>query len=84
MNLMPFYTKNKTERFKSTQRFRVIVNGISFYTDARALRTGVGDFTKMNESVCKAVESLEKLRTQDSAVGLTYSLNGYNIQLSMI
>ena len=70
--------------FKENQRFRVIVNGISFYTTAYAIRTGVGDFTKVNEAIRNAIGALEFLRASDPAVGLSGTWQGYNVQLSMV
>lgn len=73
-----------TKAFKKTQRFRVIVNGISFYTTAGAIRDGVGDFTKVNEAIKEAIGALERTRVSDPAVGLTGAWFGYAVQLSMI
>ena len=74
----------KAYTFKQTQRFRVIINGVSFYTTAKAIRAGVGDFTKVNEAIRNAMGALEFLRASDPAVGLVGSWQGYAVQLSMV
>lgn len=79
---MPPFKANRP--FKATQRFRVIINGISFYTTAGAIRDGVGDFTKVNEAVNEAMKALERTRVNDPAVGLTGAWFGYAVQLSMV
>jgi hypothetical protein len=73
------------KNFNKTQRFRVIVNGISFYTDADQIRNGVGDFTKLNQTVREALVALEDIiKTTGPAYGLTFDRHGYSIQLSMV
>ena len=49
-------------KLKSTQRLRVIVNGVSFYTTARQVRIGVGDRTTVNVAVYHALNKLEQSR----------------------
>lgn len=70
--------------FKKTQRFRVIVNGISFYTTASAIQDGVGDFSKVNDAIKYAMGALERTRVSDPAVGLNGTWYGYAVQLSMV
>ena len=70
-------------RFKKSQRFRVIANGVSFYTDAGQIRDGVGDFTKLNLALVHAIDALE-LAKEDGATGLCGAWYGYQIQLSMM
>lgn len=79
----------KTSKIKGAQRFRVIANygtsrgGVSFYTDAKAIYDGVGDFTTLNDAVRQAIIELDRHRA-DGSVGLAGTWNGYTIQLSMI
>jgi len=53
---------NSTPKLKTTQRLRVIVNGVSFYTTARQVRNGVGDRTTINVAVRYALDKLEQSR----------------------
>ena len=70
--------------FGQFQRFRVIINGISFFTSRAAVVNGVGDFTKVNESVKSAITELERIRKSDPAVGLAGTWCGFDVQLSMV
>lgn len=72
----------KRIKFKGSQRFRVVANGISFYVDAQSVRDGVGDFTSLNGAVRQAMEELELHRAD--GMGLGGSWNGYQIQLCMV
>jgi len=70
--------------FGQFQRFRVIINGISFFTSRAAVVNGVGDFTKVNDAVKAAIKELERIREQDPAVGVCGTWCGFDVQLSMI
>ena len=78
----------KTQRFRvianATDRHGVTFNGVSFYTDADQIRHGVGDFTKLNQTVHEALVALEDMKTTGPAVGLSFEGHGYAIQLSMV
>lgn len=73
----------KRIKFTGSQRFRVIVDKVSFYTTAKSIRDGVGDMTILNGAVRQAIEELE-LHRADGSVGLAGTWNRYAIQLSMI
>jgi hypothetical protein len=72
------------KKMKQSQRFRVITGGVSFFTTKRTIMTGVGDFTKVNDSVKAAMTELERIRNSDPAVGLAGTWFGVDVQLSMI
>ena len=76
--------KTKMKAFKKSQGFRVIINGISFFTTKGSIVDGVGDFTKVNESVKSAITELERIRKSDPAVGLAGTWCGFDVQLSMV
>ena len=69
---------------RAIQRFRVIIDGISFYTTASAIRHGVGDHMRVNAAILSALEALESLRTKDPAVGVGGTWHGHQVQLSMM
>lgn len=71
-------------RFKQTQRFRLIINGISLYTTTAVIQSGLGDSTTVNEAARESIRALERIRATDEAVGLCGSWYGYSIQVSMI
>ena len=73
-----------TKDFETFQRFRVVINGISFFTSKAAIVNGVGDFTKVNEAVKSAITELERIRQIDAAVGLAGTWHGFSVQLSMV
>jgi hypothetical protein len=74
--------------FKATQKFRVVIDSVCFYSNAKQIRNGVGDFTNCNIAVLQALEAFEKLRSSDditsSASGLAGTWNGMNIQLNIV
>jgi len=72
------------KEFETFQRFRVIINGISFFTSRAAIVNGVGDFTKVNDAVRAAITELERIREKDPAVGLAGTWCGFSVQLSMV
>ena len=51
------------KRFKQTQKFRVIVGDVSFYTTARQIRDGVGALGPCNAALQKALDVLEYTKT---------------------
>ncbi len=77
------------KRFKQSQRFRVIIDSVSFYTNAERIRYGIGDFSKCNAAAQKALDALEFTRSGDGAadkcaVGIGGTWEGHQIQLSML
>ena len=75
-------------RFKQTQRFRVIVGSACFYSTAKQIRAGIGDFAQCNAAVQKALDSLEFTRSgsgagEQATVGLAGTWEGLHVQLNM-
>ena len=75
----------KIKRYKSTQRFRVIVGDACFYSTARDIRNGVGDFMKCNAAVQKALDSLEYQRSGNDILACSTGLAGTweNLQVQL-
>ena len=78
----------KVQRFKQSQRFRLIVGPACFYATARQIRNGVGDFVKCNAATQKALDALEYIRSGDGAAdqcaqGLAGTWEDLPVQLSM-
>jgi len=75
------------KRFKPTQKFRVVVGEACFYTTARQILWGVGDFSKCNAAVQKAMDALEFQRSGSDALacstGLAGTWEGLNVQLNI-
>lgn len=75
------------KRFKTSQRFRVIVGDACFYATVKQIRNGVGDFTKCNAATQKALDALEYTRSgggaaESAASGIAGTWEGMNIQLT--
>ncbi len=76
------------KRFKTSQKFRVIVGDACFYATAKQIRNGVGDFVKCNAATQKALDALEYTRSgsgaaDQCAVGLAGTWEGMNVQLNI-
>ena len=75
------------KRYKTSQRFRVIVGEACFYATAKQIRAGVGDFSKCNAAVQKALDSLEFQRSGNDilacSTGLAGTWEGLNVQLNI-
>lgn len=76
-------------RFKQSQKFRVIVGDVCFYTNARTIRMGIGDFTKCNAAVQKALDALEYAKSgtgvaDRATVGLAGVWEGMNVQINQM
>lgn len=56
-------------RYKQGERFRVIVEGVSFFTTAKQIRQGVGDSISVNSAVQKCLASLEDYARSEIAAG---------------
>lgn len=74
---------------RNTQRLRVIINGVSFFSTVRQVRDGVGDFTKVNAAAAEALTALELTRASDGiaeqcTVGLSGTWHGFQVQLNII
>ncbi len=78
----------QVKRFPQTKRFRIIVGDSCFYATAKQIRFGVGDFSKCNAAVQKALDALEFTRSGEGladqcAVGLAGTWEGLNVQLNL-
>lgn len=75
-------------RFNQTQKFRIIISNISFYSTAGDIRRGVGDTAKPNAAIQKCLDALEFQRSgsgvaDQSASGLSGTWEGFNVQLDL-
>lgn len=57
-------------------KYRVIVNGISFYTTATAIKRGVGDSVSVNTVVRQLFENLH------NAIGIASTLSVYDSKMN--
>lgn len=74
----------QVKRFPQTKRFRVIVGQACFYATAKQIRYGLGDFTKCNAAVQKALDSLEfSLSTEPRTTGTAGTWEGLQVQLNV-
>lgn len=76
------------KRFKQAQKFRVIVGPACFYSTAKQIRDGVGDFRVCNAAVSLALEQLEITRSgkglaEQCTVGIAGTWEGLSVQLNM-
>ena len=75
------------KRFKQAQKFRVIVGDACFYATAKQIRLGLGDFTKCNAAVQKALDSLEFYRSgtgiESTCTGHAGTWEGLQVQLNV-
>jgi hypothetical protein len=75
--------------FKPTQKFRIIINGVSIIANARSIRNGIGDQYNSNAAVQKALLAFEYRReyggaAQRSASGFAGQWEGFNVQLDIM
>ena len=70
-------------RLADSVRFRVIVDNVSFYATAKQIRTGVGDFTRCNNAVQKALTELEREMESIPVRGLAGCWENMNVQLDI-
>jgi hypothetical protein len=75
------------KRFRTSQKFRVIVGDACFYATAKQIRNGVGDFVNCNAATQKALDALEAYRSGDGvemcSTGLGGTWEGLQVQLNM-
>lgn len=62
-------------------RFRVIVNGVHFYSTTKAIRNGVGDHYKTNAALQKALLCLETPVSFAKSNGIAGTWEGLSVQL---
>lgn len=69
--------------FKQSQRLRVIVEGIHFYSTVKQVQAGVGDNTRVNSATSMALWQLSLAR-KDGANGLCGRWDNLNVQIDLI
>lgn len=62
-------------------KFRVIVNGVHFFTTTNAIRNGVGDSYKVNAAIQKALVCLENPVSFAKSSGISGTWEGMPVQL---
>lgn len=74
------------KRFAQNQKFRIVMNGVHFNTNAKTIREGVGDNIFVNLAVQAALNSLEAYRAANvvKACGMAGFWEGRNVQIDMI
>jgi hypothetical protein len=75
----------KFKQFKQSQKFRVIVKGVSVYVTAKQIRWGFGDQLTTNAAVHAAFHSLTNMKAAgEPAVGLAATYCGLDVQIDML
>ena len=71
---------------KVSQKLRLVINGIHFYTTAKQIRNGIGDEYRSNAAAQKCLLVLENMREHEKfpPVGLAGTWEGYNVQINMV
>ena len=74
------------KKIKRSQRVRVIVDNISFYSDVKRIcQGGVGDFSEVNRAIFDCFKSLERFRQAEPAcTGHAGHWNGYSVQIDLV
>lgn len=74
-------------RFKQTQKFRIISGNVSFYATAKQIRNGIGDFTTFNAATQKALDAFEFYRSgtgiERTCTGMAGTWEGMQIQIDI-
>lgn len=76
------------KQFKQSQKIRIIISGVGFYTTVKDIRNSMFCFTQQNQAAQMAVADLEQIRNGDSngksttGIGKTY--NGLQVQLDLL
>ena len=70
-------------------KYRVIVNGVSFYTTGSAIKRGVGDFVSVNTAVRQVFERMQTAIEIGLAASVTVyddkmRSTVYNVQISKV
>ena len=72
----------RTFKYKQSQKFRVIVKGVSVYVTAKQIILGIGDQTVTNSAVALSLKSLERMNAiEKGAVGLCGTWDGLSVQI---
>lgn len=71
-------------KIADSQKIRVISGHVCFYTTAKQIRDGVGDFGKFNLAMQMALGSLERGQSkQTPIIGISGLWEGFDIQLNL-
>lgn len=71
-------------------KFRVIVDGVSFYSNSSSIKSGVGDFTTVNRAVLYAYNTLmndrkvAKANKEDLPVGFATTVDDRQVQINIL
>lgn len=70
---------------KGSQSIRICSGAVSFYTTAKQIRNGVGDYDAFNTACEMALNSLETGTKHHSTLrGLVSTYNGINLAIDMV
>lgn len=77
------------KQFKQSQKIRIIISGVGFYTTVKEIRNSMFCFTNQNAAAQKAVCALEFIRNSKSkedkmTVGIGGTWENLQIQLDLI
>ena len=71
-------------KFKQSQKFRVIINGVSVYTTAKQIRDQFGDMISINDAVKNALKNLQLFNDVDGSIGVRTRINDVDVQIDML
>lgn len=72
-------------KFKQSQKFRVIVSGVSVYVTAKQIKWGIGDQISTNRAVYEAFAHLKTMKCKENAtVGLCGNFVGIAVQIDTL
>lgn len=74
---------------KQSQKIRVIISGVGFFTTVKQIRNGMFCFTKQTAATQKAVCALEHIRSgkgiaEQCTTGLGGTWEGLSVQIDLI
>ena len=74
------------KRFGQYQKFRIVINEVHFYANAKTIRYGVGDNMWVNAAIQKALDALEGFQDVNKikTMGLAGCWEGRNVQIDVI
>jgi len=70
---------------KATQKLRIVIDSVSFYTTPKQIRNGLGDSYRVNAAAQKCLLVLEDMRENEKfpPIGLVGTWEGMNVQIDM-
>jgi hypothetical protein len=72
-------------KFKQSQKFRVIVSGVSVYVTAKQIKWGIGDQIGTNRAVYEAFAHLKSMNSKEnSTLGLCGNFVGIPVQITTL